>query len=169
MVSFSFAPERNGANGLETGAGVGGAKEVAASLIFLVLVAMGPLLPNPTVLLAGVAANETVANGFTAEEVLGFGELALEANDVFAKGFELAPAFGVAAAAPKGLMGALAGVASSGIAAEGVLMPAPFFHFLQGCKREIKKGNSVSTKFWIGLDQESMLSSTVTVRDPMRD
>ena len=136
MFSFSFAPKRNGVNGLETGAGVGGAKEVAASLIFLVLVAMGPLLPNPTVLLAGVAANDTVANGFTAEEVLGFGELVLEANAVFAKGFELVPALDVAAAAPKGLMGALAGVASSGIAAEGVLMPAPVFHFLQGCKRE---------------------------------
>jgi len=131
MFSFSFAPKRNGVNGLETGAGVGGAKEVAASLIFLVLVAMGPLLPNPTVLLAGVAANDTVANGFTAEEVLGFGELVLEANAVFAKGFELVPALDVAA-----LMGALAGVASSGIAAEGVLMPAPVFHFLQGCKRE---------------------------------
>jgi hypothetical protein len=139
MLSFSFAPERNGANGLETGAGVGGAKEVVVGLIFLVLVAMGPLLPNPTILLAGVAANETVANGFTADEVVGFGVLTLEANDVFANGFELAPALGVAAAALKGLMGAFAGVGSSGIAAEGVLMPAPFFQFLQGCKLQVAK------------------------------
>ena len=126
MFSFSFAPERNGANGLETGAGVRGAKEVVVGLIFLVLVAMGALLPSPTVLLAGVAANETAANGFTADEVVGFGELTLEANDAFAKGFELA------AAALKALMGAFAGVGSAGIAAEGVLMPVPFFfHFLQ--------------------------------------
>jgi len=89
---------------------------------------MGPVFPNPMVLSAGVAANETVANGFTDEDFDGIGVLTLEANDVFAKGLELAAGWGVAAAIE--CVEALTGVGAVGIAAEGVLMPAPFFHFL---------------------------------------
>jgi hypothetical protein len=68
----------------------GSGAEVMTGLNFLVLVAMGPVFPNPMVLSAGVAANETVANGFTDEDFDGIGVLTLEANDVFAKGLELA-------------------------------------------------------------------------------
>lgn len=96
-------------------------------LIFLVLVAIGALSPNPIVLLAGVAANLTEANGFTVVGVDGLGVLPLEANDAFAKGFGLDAGLGAAAVAE--LVGALAGVGAAGIGVEGVLMPVPFFHF----------------------------------------
>jgi hypothetical protein len=56
----------------------------------MVLVAMGPLFPNSMVSPAGAAANETLANGFTDEDLDDFGVLTLEATDAFAKEFELA-------------------------------------------------------------------------------